>query len=178
MGASSLAPPRREASLLGAIAADFHFAPPSPIVLAAIIEQPAARVTPAFSDAVKIAFGKQADRRERNRTQRRLDRRSAHTPRPAARQGVGHEFGLGDTSRVKSGETGEGRFGRLGVAPERRADIVDRRAKLGRLRQEICGKISVLDHTLRKPLGLLVWQSLRAPKPFHDVRGLAKMVLV
>ena len=107
---SSLAPPRREAPLLGAIAADFHFAPPPPVVLAAIIEQPAAGVTAAFSDAVKIAFGEQPDRRERDRTERRLDRRSAHAPEPAARRSAGRKLGLGDTSRMKSGKTGERRL--------------------------------------------------------------------
>ena len=126
-GASSLAPPRREAPLLGAIAADLHFAPPPAVVLAAIIEQPAASVAAAFPDAVKIAFREQPDRRERDRTQRRLDRRSAHAPRPAARQDARRELRLGDTSRVKSGKAGERRFGRLGATPERRADIVDRR---------------------------------------------------
>ena len=75
--ASSLAPPRREAPLLGAIAADLHFAPPPAVVLAAIIEQPAAGVAAAFSDAVKIAFCEQPDRRERDRTRA--------PPRPAKR---------------------------------------------------------------------------------------------
>ena len=125
--ASSLASPRREAPLLGAIAADLHFAPPPAVVLAAIIEQPAAGVAAAFSDAVKIAFGEQPDRRERDRTQRRLDRRSAHAPLPAARRNARRELGLGDTSRMKSGEAGERRLGRLGATPERHADIVDRR---------------------------------------------------
>jgi hypothetical protein len=64
------------------------------------------------------------------------------------------------------------------VAPERCADIVYRRAKLGRLRQEIRGKISPLGRRLSKPVGLLDGQSLGVPQPFHDVRGLAKMVLM
>ena len=48
---------------------------------------------------------------------------------------------------MESGKTGERRFRRLGATPERRADIVDRLAKLDRLLQEIRGKIRALGHT-------------------------------
>ena len=91
---SSPAPPRREAPLLGAIAADFHFAPPPTVVLAAIIEQPAAGVAAAFSDAVKIAFSEEPDRGKRDWTQRGLDRGGAHAPRPAARHNPGASSAL------------------------------------------------------------------------------------
>ena len=79
---------------------------------------------------------------------------------------------------MKGGKAGERRFGRLGAPPERRADIVDRRAKLDRLRQEIRGEIRALGHARPQPVGVLGGQSLRVPQPLDDVRGLAKMVLM
>ena len=79
---------------------------------------------------------------------------------------------------MKSGKTGERRFGRLGVASERRANIVDRLAKRHRLRQEIGGKIRVFGHTLPQPVGLFDRQRFRVPQPLDDVSGLAKMVLM
>ena len=53
-------PPAERAAPARPGAADLHFAPPPAVVLAAIIEQPAAGVTLAFPDPVKIAFGEQA----------------------------------------------------------------------------------------------------------------------
>ena len=97
---------------------------------------------------------------------------------PATRRNAGGQLGLGDASRVKRGEARERRFGRLGVMSERRADIVDRRAKRDRLRQKIAGQIRALGHAFPEPVGLLDGQRLRVSQPLHDVSGLAEVVLM
>jgi hypothetical protein len=79
---------------------------------------------------------------------------------------------------VKSGKTGERRFGRLGAMSERRANIVDRLAKRDRLRQEIRRKIRVLGHTRPQPVGLFDGQCFRVPQPLDDVPDRAEVVLM
>src|ERR1700727_2789602 len=61
---------------------------------------------------------------------------------------------------------------------EGRADIVDRLAKLGRLRQKIGGEIRALRHALPQPVSLFDRQGFRVPQPLDDVLGLAKGVLM
>ena len=127
---------------------------------------------------MKIALGEQADRRERDRTQRGFDGGSAHAPEPAARQRAGRKLRFSDTSRVKSGKTGERRLGRLGATPKRSANALDRLAKIDRSRQEIGGKIRALGNAFLQPVRLLGRQHLRVPQPLHDIRGVAQVVLM
>ena len=111
-----------KAPLLGAIAADLHFAPAAAVVLAAIIEQPAASMSAAFPDAMKIAFGEERHRRERDRAERRFDRRRRDAPTPAAGEDARRKLGLGDASRVKAPKEPRApprRASRHGRAPRR-----------------------------------------------------------
>ena len=68
--------------------------------------------------------------------------------------------------------------GGLRAMSERRADSVDRLAKLDRPREEIRAEIRALGCLLPQPVGLLDGQRLRVAQPFHDVPGLAEVVLM
>ena len=79
---------------------------------------------------------------------------------------------------MKSREAREGRFGRLGSTPKRRADMMYGLAKLDRLLEEIGGKIRALGHTDPQPVDLRGGQRLRVLQPLDDIGGLAEVVLM